>query len=582
METENKPPLLLELLFGEAAQAARQGASERLLRWCAAFDEWLAELRRSDRRGAAGQALNAWRQLMQQGRKPPWELSHEDLEQHAAWMLAQGYAAGTIRNYMADIANFYRWCSARRVDEACPPDFNPAVGVRRAKVKPFDGAELLSREEVGALLGIMGRDQTPLGRREYAFVMVRLRLGAPMRALQRLEWGQIEQDEAGAWVRWRPEAGRIRLPEDAWEAIRAYLEDAGRLEGMRPGMYIFTPLVEPLGAHPGRQASDWDAGRYLSNSQLLNSLKLYGRRVGIADGKLTLQALRRTAIRMHLEAGDGVAEMKSYLGVQEPPNSLRYRLRRLPALPPEHDTSQRRGDSTPHPPRRGRFGPKPGQGMTDGLHDRGLPLPGGDKPPQGVLEVLAEDVHGIDEEIAGLRTLGRGLLERQGTAHSREAVRLGDAYFQTATRLAEMIKAEAQFTGDSKEDAWSEEVLAVMDKFQLQAGLPPVSAEIRAAVLGGDPELEAADRRVVEEIAATRYVLRNAFSLAMQAQEAQDYIRLVEVYGSGCVRLVRLLKMEKGGQSRLKDFLNEQLDRAIREVVKEFGLENFWEDTRDL
>ena len=46
MEDENKIPLLLEFLFGEAAQAAQRGASERLRRWGRAFDDWLAERRR--------------------------------------------------------------------------------------------------------------------------------------------------------------------------------------------------------------------------------------------------------------------------------------------------------------------------------------------------------------------------------------------------------------------------------------------------------------------------------------------------------------------------------------------------------
>ncbi|HSF79914.1 MAG TPA: hypothetical protein VLA49_01690 [Anaerolineales bacterium] len=41
MDNQSKLPTMLTLLFGEAAETTRLGASRRLLRWCAAFDEWL-------------------------------------------------------------------------------------------------------------------------------------------------------------------------------------------------------------------------------------------------------------------------------------------------------------------------------------------------------------------------------------------------------------------------------------------------------------------------------------------------------------------------------------------------------------
>jgi len=45
MEEESKTPMMLTFMFGEAAKVAQRGASERLLRWCRAYDEWLAERR---------------------------------------------------------------------------------------------------------------------------------------------------------------------------------------------------------------------------------------------------------------------------------------------------------------------------------------------------------------------------------------------------------------------------------------------------------------------------------------------------------------------------------------------------------
>lgn len=45
MEEEGKIPTLLRLMYGEYAWRAQQEATERMKRWCKAFDEWLEERR---------------------------------------------------------------------------------------------------------------------------------------------------------------------------------------------------------------------------------------------------------------------------------------------------------------------------------------------------------------------------------------------------------------------------------------------------------------------------------------------------------------------------------------------------------
>jgi len=61
-------------------------------------------------------------------------------------------------------------------------------------------------------------------------------------------------------------------------------------------------------------------------------------------------------------------------------------------------------------------------------------------------------------------------------------------------------------------------------------------------------------------------VLRNVFRLAIEAQETREHIRLVEIYGSACVRLVRLLKIERANTGQLEVFLRESIDQAIKEL----------------
>jgi integrase len=158
-------------------------------------------------------------------------------------------------------------------------------------------------------------------------------MGLPLKTLKQLQWGQIESDEDGTWVRLRPGARRLPLPGEVWRAIRAYLAAAGRLAGIRPGDYVFAPLAAAVKAGENDTAQDWARERCLSNDQILASLKLYGRLVEIPERKLTLRALHRTAVRLRLDQGPPLEELQTFLDSREKPAAARYRLGKLPQLP---------------------------------------------------------------------------------------------------------------------------------------------------------------------------------------------------------------------------------------------------------
>ncbi len=600
MEENNKVPMLLEFLFGEAAETVRRGASPRLMRWGEAFDEWLDEQGRRCKPSTSKQAKITWRRLLwerggsRSGSCPsgmrdklttglPWELSQKDIEGHAAWMAAENYTATTIASALGIIAAFYRWCDERQIDPQCEAGFNPAAGVRRPKRQHFAGAKLLSRGEVEALLGILERDESALGKRDYAFILARLRMGVALKTLQQLQWGQIERDEDAVWVRWRPQAVRAQLPGEVWDAIRGYLAASGRLAGMQDQDYIFAPLAEPgkagekdtagdwvgdrypEGGTPGRCPEEGTPGRCLSSDQILRSLKLYGRAVKIPEEKLTLQALRRTAIRLRLDEGDSIEEMQSFLDSKGEAKFTKYRLGMLPQLPVEGRIGEE-GEMRAQVPDRKAKPFRPGERITHGYYQES-------QPEEEVLAVLAEDIQGIEEEIAGLRRLARRLVAKLKEARSnKETGQLADTHSLAASRLGELIEAEKQLAKDGKEDTWAEEALARLDKGLIEFGERPVSEALRAGALEVEPELAMAARCLVEEIAAVRYMLRNVLGLALQTQETAETIRLVEIYGSGCARLVRMLKKEGSDQGRLERYIREAFDEAIRELNQEWGM----------
>jgi len=239
---EKEIPAMLQFIFGEAAVMARRCASARLLPHCGL---------------------------------PPWEIGESDVQAHIERMAAQGYAPNTIRFEMSCLSSFYRWCSQHEIDPQNGQDFNPVAELPAPKQGARADTEILSRSEARALLKLVKRDESLLGKRDYAFFLARLQFGVQLKTLQQLRWGQIEQDQAGAWVRWGPEAERTPLPAAVWDAINAYLEASKRMASIRPEAYIFAPLSDPLNREPSGEAADWESGRYLTRHQIRKNLKLY-------------------------------------------------------------------------------------------------------------------------------------------------------------------------------------------------------------------------------------------------------------------------------------------------------------------
>ena len=86
-------------------------------------------------------------------------------------------------------------------------------------------------------------------------------------------------------------------------------------------------------------------------------------------------------------------------------------------------------------------------------------------------------------------------------------------------------------------------------------------------------EMQAGSTRLTEEIAGTRLVLRRLYDQAMETQDVKVLVRYTNLYSISCTRLARLLRVEKGIQSRLADILKEIIDEVILEINEEFGLD---------
>ena len=137
--------------------------------------------------------------------------------------------------------------------------------------------------------------------------------------------------------------------------------------------------------------------------------------------------------------------------------------------------------------------------------------------------------------------------------------------------MSRLIEVERQLLKDVEQDKGTDKLLAALDQIGIDQGHKPTSEEVRAAALGSEPQLQITARRMLEEIAAVRYSLRSVLALALETRPVPEYVHLVEIYGCGCVRLVRMLKKEPRDQERLHRYLMEMIHAAHQEVLREWG-----------
>lgn len=354
------------------------------------------------------------------------------------------------------------------------------------------------------------------------------------------------------------------LPEDVYRAIVDYLRAAGRLEGISPEAYIFAPLVDPLSRVACGQAEDWEGTRHVSSKRMRETLKTFGRVVGIPDEKLTLQALRHTAVLLRLEAGDSTEQIQAFLKRADLKATRRY----LSLLPAPSLPTSCPGDepaALPRPPARKPKPFQPGDNFCHGFYAQS-------HPPEEIAAMLAQDIRGMAEELEGLRVLERGLVEMQSRATSAaELAALVDAQSLAAARLVEMAKTEKERQAQRPEDSWGERMLAMEVDYARAQGEDIDIDTARQQVLANDAEAQAA-WRLMEEVAATRLGLRRIFNIAIETQDVKDRIHLTDIYGRSCTRLVKLLKAEGRKHSRLDAVMSDALHQALTEIYEEFGL----------
>jgi hypothetical protein len=174
----------------------------------------------------------------------------------------------------------------------------------------------------------------------------------------------------------------------------------------------------------------------------------------------------------------------------------------------------------------------------------------------------------MQQEIACLRTLMRLLLEQGG-----DQTRVVEAYSQAAQRLSSFVSAHEQ-AQTRQQDSGAEDFLSILDEIEIRNGRPPVSPGICQEASNWSSPGDEATGFLTEEIATIRLLLRNVYGKACQGVDTGELLHLLNLYGLGCMRLAKLLKLQGGDENgSLERYLNHMIDGTIRYLTREWRLD---------
>jgi integrase/recombinase XerC/integrase/recombinase XerD len=435
---------------------------ERMERWGQAFEDWMEERRTRFSQKVAKRSHLAWREFLASTRKAPWEVGVEDVEGHIAELEKRGLRPGTILDRLAGLSKFYEHCQKKGIDPVCEAGFNPASQARRPKVVQYEKANYLSRAEEAALLEAIRQDPSPMGKRDYALILMLLRTGRRAGEVRELRWGELGSGsgerclgegigDKGATERAPRDRGAGKegigdkgggLPGEVRQAVREYLEATGRWEGIRPEEYVFAPSEAALVRESRERAEDWAGSRPLSTDELHYLVKLHAGRAGLKAKRITCHTLRHTAAMRRAESGETVEAIGAFLRMERY-HTTTY-LKKLETQPKERLRARKRASSVEETPSRGpcRTKPRNHLALEHGLTAKYLPE----------FEWLAEQgvqLQEIDWVILRYRVvMRRAMLVGNEVRTLEEAIRILKVMGIAACRLVKAIKLkERKFVG---------------------------------------------------------------------------------------------------------------------------------------
>jgi integrase/recombinase XerC len=226
--------------------------------------------------------------------KTPDEVISQDVFSWAYGTGLSGKTPGsvTIGARLACLSSFYRFLLRMKIIAA-----NPCDAIERPRVT-VGVPKGLSADDVQRLLSVI--PNTPVGLRDRAIILTLVFTGRRRAEVFGLKAGDLTQENGRTYYCYRGKGGktgRRELPTPAVEAVRVWLDAAGReLATMKPGDSLW----------PNRST-----GKAITSGVFYTNLRSYLRKAGLPLAGV--HVFRHSAAKLRRDAGETVEEVSRFL-----------------------------------------------------------------------------------------------------------------------------------------------------------------------------------------------------------------------------------------------------------------------------
>lgn len=250
------------------------------------------------------------------GNLHPQAIEHTNVRAWRDALMRRRQKASTISFKLAVVRSFFGYLIALGVVEKNPAD---AKFVLPPQLPEDMAGRVLTVEEVRKVLAGPDRSKAE-GARDYALLLVMLRLGMRVSEACSLKASDIKWSH-GRWIiKFKVKGGRERtlpMPDEVRAAVKEYLKlDEKRRRNLHShgeGAYLFQPSVNYRTLEFDKPLSPRMAG---------NIVARWGEYGGV--GKLSPHDLRRTAITRALDQGLSYRQVQMMSGHRDPKTVMRY------------------------------------------------------------------------------------------------------------------------------------------------------------------------------------------------------------------------------------------------------------------
>ena len=249
--------------------------------------------------------------------KHPAAVTGADCERYCAWMEEQHLSKSTINTRLSTISSFYRFAARYEVEPGrYLHAFNPALAVERYHIQPYEHAQQgLTVAQVKQLLAACDRT-TAIGARDFAILLFYIYTARRRNELLGIRWADVREGKTPGTkeYRYRGKGGKggwRTLPQPVWEAIKEYLQIAGRLDSLSEDCALFVPTNDHA-ARLGHHVHLEDIDRKPLNETTVNQIvKRAAARAGLQH--VSVHTLRYPAAQLRRKSGDSIDEISDLL-----------------------------------------------------------------------------------------------------------------------------------------------------------------------------------------------------------------------------------------------------------------------------